>query len=316
MKILVTGTTGFIGSKLAPQLSDLGHDIYCLERYVAGRYVAGGKKPLKTVFADLNDHFTVRATIKSLQPEIIIHLAALTPVSFSYDRPYQALETNFIATVNLAETALREDRNLSQFIFAATSECYGNQTNFPVKENAHFHPNSPYGVSKVAAVEYLQYMHGAYDFPATMIFPFNSYGRNDSKHFVVERILTQMLNGEKQVCLGDPEPVRDFVYLTDHVEGYVKALGTKEAIGESFNICTGEGVKICDLAEKCRELTDFKGDIVWGTIPSRPLDIMTLIGDNMKAKNVLGWRPTVGLEEGLKLTIEKIEEKKTNGCER
>ena len=308
MKILLTGTTGFVGSQLAPRLSKMGHDVYCLERYMSGHYAPNGRKQLQTVYANLNDHFAIRNTIKTVQPEIIIHLAALTPVAYSYDRPSEVLETNFVATANLAENALRDDDNLRQFIFAGTSECYGNQTLFPIKEDARFYPTSPYSVSKLAAVNYLQYMHVAYDFPVTIIFPFNTYGRGHSKFFVVERMLSQMLNGEKEVHLGDPEPVRDFLYATDHVEGYVKALNHPEAVGEIFNICTGTGIKISDLADKCAEMTGFQGDVVWSTIPKRPLDIYTLIGDNSKARNVLGWTPTVSLEDGLKKTIEGLKE--------
>ena len=84
----------------------------------------------------------------------------------------------------------------------------------------------------------------AYQFPVTIIFPFNTYGSVKSKFFVVERILTQMLNGENEVHLGDPEPIRDFIYVTDHVEGYVKALDHRKRIGDIFNICTGKGIKI------------------------------------------------------------------------
>jgi UDP-glucose 4-epimerase len=308
MRVLVTGTTGFIGSELAPRLSKIGHDVYCLERYMSGHYTPNGRKQLQTVYANLNDHFAIRNTIKTVQPEIIVHLAALTPVAYSYDRPSEVLETNFVATANLAETALRDDDNLRQFIFAGTSECYGNQTEFPIKEDARFYPTSPYSVSKLAAVNYLQYMHVAYNFPVTIIFPFNTYGRGHSKFFVVERMLSQMLNGEKEVHLGDPEPVRDFLYASDHVEGYVKALNHPEAVGEIFNICTGTGIKISELAKKCAEMTGFQGDIVWSTIPRRPLDIYTLIGDNTKARNVLGWTPTVSLEDGLKMTIEGLKQ--------
>lgn len=308
MKILISGTTGFIGSQLAPLLSNMGHDVYGLERYVSGRYLPENRKRFKTVFADLNNHFSIRNLIREIRPEIIIHLAALTPVAYSYDRPQEMLETNFVATVNLAESAMREDDNLRQFIFAGTSEAYGNQKEFPIQEDARFYPTSPYAVSKVAAVKYLRYMSDAYQFPATIIFPFNTYGRGHNKYFVVERILSQMLNGEKEVHLGDPEPVRDFVYVSDHVDGYVKALNHQKAIGESFNICTGDGIKILELAQKCAEMTDYKGDIVWGTIPARPLDIYKLVGDNRKARNVLGWRQTVSLEEGLTKTIEGLKE--------
>jgi len=307
MKILLTGATGFIGSQLAPLLSNMGHDVYCLERYVSGRYMEGGRKQLKTVFGNLNDHFVIRNIIRTLQPETIMHLAALTPVAYSYDRPCEMLETNFTATVNLAETAMRDDGNLRHFIFAGSSECYGNQKEFPIKENAQFYPTSPYAVSKVAAVKYLRYMRDAYQFPVTIMFPFNSYGRGHNKFFVVERILSQMLNGEKEVQLGDPEPVRDFLYVSDHVQGYVKALNNpKASSGESFNICTGTGIKISELATKCAEMTGYQGDIVWSTVPLRPLDIYRLIGDNAKAGQMLGWKPLVSLDDGLKLTIDGL----------
>ena len=95
MKILLTGTTGFVGSHLGISTAKIDHDVYGLERYMSGHYLPKSRKQLKTVFANLNDHFAVRNLIKDIQPEVIIHLAALTPVAYSYDRPQETLETNF-----------------------------------------------------------------------------------------------------------------------------------------------------------------------------------------------------------------------------
>ena len=305
-RVLITGTSGFVGGVLAPHLSNIGYDVYCLERYVSNRYNIPTNGKLKTVFADLNDHHAIDQLVRLIQPEYVIHLAALSPVSASYDRWQEYLTCNFTATVNLAECCMRDDSNLKQFLFAATSECYGNQDlAMPIKETALYYPNSPYAVSKVAAVHYLRYMREAYKFPVTLIFPFNSYGRANCKHFITEKIICQMLTKDT-VHLGDPEPIRDLLYVTDHVEGYVSALGNKKAVGETFNICTGKGVTIRELVDKIGKLTGFKGKVVWGSIPRRPLDIDWLVGSNTKAAEVLGWKPSVSLDDGLKQTIKML----------
>ncbi|MEM4297369.1 MAG: GDP-mannose 4,6-dehydratase, partial [Nitrososphaerota archaeon] len=133
---------------------------------------------------------------------------------------------------------------------------------------------------------------------------FNTYGRKDNTHFVVERAITQMLERRSEVRLGDPTPVRDLMYVDDHVESYISCLGRKEAIGEIFNFCTGQGISIKALVDLIAELTDYKGQIIWGTIPARPLDIKNLVGDYSKAKRILGWSPRYSLREGLGKTIE------------
>jgi nucleoside-diphosphate-sugar epimerase len=300
MRILVTGGTGFIGSHLVPRLLSEGHEVYSLERYVTGRYVLG---EVKAVFADLRDAFAVRKVVREVQPEAVIHLASISPVSYSYDHPQEVFETNALGTINLAEACLREVHHFEHFLFAGTSEEYGNQEKFPITEEAELRPNSPYAVSKVAADKYLQYMKDAYDFPVTILRPFNTYGRKDNTHFVVERTITQMLK-EKIVKLGDPNPVRDFLYVDDHVEAYLKCLDNEKAKGEVFNFCTGRGVSIKELVELIAKLTGFEGEVIWGTIPARPLDIKKLVGSYEKANHTLGWRPTVTLEEGLRKTID------------
>jgi len=303
MKVLITGGNGFIGSHLIPKLCESEYDVYCLERYVTGRYVLGGQRLVKTVFGDLHDAFAVRKVVREVQPDAVIHLASISAVSYSYNHPIEIMETNFLGTVNLAESCLREVPHFKHFLFAGTSEEYGNQEKMPIKETTELYPNSPYAVSKVAADKYLQYMRDAYDFPVTILRNFNTYGRRDNTHFVVERTITQMLQ-KKTVRLGDPKPIRDFMYVNDHVNSYLTCLGNVKAIGGIFNFCTGRGVSIAQLAELIKELTDFEGDIVWDTIPKRPLDIAVLVGDYSKAKQLLGWKPQFTLEEGLRLTID------------
>lgn len=302
LRILVTGTTGFIGSHLVPELVKQSHDVFGVERYVTGRYVLGNQRETKTVFADIREYFDVRQIVRQVQPDVLIHLAAASAVAYSYQHPHEMIDTNLTGTINLAEACLREAPNLIQFLFASTSETYGNGPS-PKTEETPQNPNSPYSVSKLASEKYLLYMRDAYRFPVTVLHPFNTYGRKNNTHFVVERAIFQMLK-KQSVSLGDPTPIRDFLYVDDHVNAYLACLNNSKAIGEVFNFCTGKGITIRDLAEKISKITDYRKEIHWESIPRRPLDIKELIGDYSKAKRVLGWKPKYTLDQGLKLTVD------------
>jgi len=300
MKILVTGGTGFIGSNLIPILLSKGHEVYNLERYVTGRQTC--EKICPTYFADLRDGFAVRKIIRYLNPQVVIHMAAISAVSYSYDHPQEVVESNLIGTINLSEACLRDTNNLKHFLFAGTSEEYGNNGLKIQDEKKPLMPASPYAVSKVACERYLQYMKEAYDFPITILRPFNTFGRKNDPHFLIERTITQMLT-KKVVTLIDPTPIRDWVYLNDHIYAYISCLENKNAIGETFNFCTGKGYTIKDTVELIAKLISFHGEIVWGGAPKRPTESKIIVGSYEKAKKILGWSPKYSLEEGLLETI-------------
>jgi nucleoside-diphosphate-sugar epimerase len=304
MRILVTGSTGFVASHLLERLVDQGgHDLYSLQRYVTGRYVLGADHSVKVVFCDLRDNFAVRCAVREIQPEIVFHLASISPVAYSYDHPNEVLDANLTGTVNLAEACLREVPHFRHFLFASTSETFGNGP-LPKREETPQAPNSPYSLSKQAAENYILYMWGAYKFPATVLRPFNTYGRRDNTHFLVERMIVQMLRNAV-VKLGDPTPERDLLYIDDHVEAYLACFAKPEtSIGQVFNFCTGEKLTVRALAGKLGEITGFRGEILWNAIPRRPLDIHVLYGDSTKAKSMLGWEARVSLDEGLQRTVD------------
>jgi nucleoside-diphosphate-sugar epimerase len=304
MRILVTGATGFVGSRLLERLASVGgHDLFSLQRYVTGRYVLGADSGVKVVFCDLRDQFAVKCAVREVQPEVVFHLASISPVSYSYDHPNEVMDANLSGTINLAESCLREVPHFRHFLFASTSETFGNGP-LPKREDTPQAPNSPYAVSKFAAEKYVLYMWEAYKFPVTVLRPFNTYGRRDNTHFLVERMLVQMLRGDV-VKLGDPTPERDLLYIDDHVDAYLACFDKPDvSLGEVFNFCSGEKMTVLSLAEKLRDVTGFRGQIVWNTIPRRPLDIQVLYGDAIKAKSVLGWKPKVSLDEGLQTTAD------------
>ncbi len=306
-KVFCTGASGFICGNLLIELAHRNYQVYALDRYVTGR----DTNRINVFDGNLNDHDKIRDLISMIKPDYVVHLAAIAPVAYSYDHYFEVIDTNFTATVNLAEVNRKYNPDLKQFLFAGTSEEYGNQEVFPICESAELRPNSPYAVSKVASDKYLQYMKDAYGFPITVLRPFNTYGRATNKNMVVERILSQIMSGTHEVRLGDPDAVRDFLYMSDHVNAYLQCLGNPKALGETINFCTGLGVSIRELSELCSDLTGYQGDIVWDTLPRRPLDIHTLIGNNQKAHSLLGWTPEVSLQGGLEKTVEAVKGEET-----
>ncbi len=301
-KILLTGATGFIGSELLPKLIQEGYEVHTLERYVTGRYSVD----IENVhYANMQDKNAVYEIVKSVKPDYVIHLAAISAVSFSYDNYNEVSDVNYIGSANLAE-ACRKLCNLKAFITAGTSEMYGmtlNDRNKKLDEQSPLMPNSPYAVAKAAFGSYLKYMNMAYGFPYIELRPFNTYMRKANTHFFIERTITQMLKG-KEVILGNRTAVRDWLYVDDHVDGYLKALRSPKAIGESVNLCTGIGYRTEETANIIAKMTDFNGEIRWNESEHRPLDAKMLIGDNSKAKKLLGWTPRYSLNEGLKKDIE------------
>jgi len=304
LRILVTGSVGFIGRNLVPKLVELGHEVWSLERYVTGRTNLFPN----TIYADLRDGYAIRKAVRQANPHVIIHLAAFSPVSYSYDRPQEVVENNLLGTINLAEEALRDLHGLTQFIFASTSETYGNNGKKEQDEGSPLQPESPYAVSKVACENYIQYLGRAYDFPYTIMKPFNTYGRLNDTHFLVESAITQMLNG-KELWLGDPNPIRDWLYVDDHVDAYLRAAGNEKALGNAINVCLGRGYSIKETVEKIAKIVKFHGEIRWNSIPARPNESKIIVGNNTKARELIGWSPKYSLDQGLEITVRKWRDK-------
>lgn len=300
----MTGATGFIGQELAKKLES--NELHCIERYVTGRYGFDAKNAI-IHHVNLTDYNRVRAIVKEIQPDIVMHLAAISAVSYSYDNPIEVSEVNYIGSINLAEACRTEAHNLTQFIAAGTSEEYGmslTSAKEKLSEDSPLMPNSPYACAKVAFDNYLRYMGLAYSFPYTIMRPFNTYGRKNNRHFFIERTISEMLSNPRgTIYLGDPDAVRDWLYVDDHVQAYLSTLGNKAALGQAFNFGTGKGYTTRDTAELIAELAHFSGHIVWNSTPRRPLDARVLIGDSSKAGKLLNWKPKYTLTQGLQKTV-------------
>ena len=313
-RVLITGVTGFIGSHIAPELIKRGYDVYGVIKHVVGRdlrMLEGISKDLKIVTCDIIDYNSVYNTLKNINPDFVIHLAALSPVRLSFEKPFEFQMTNYIGTLNIAHSMLKlPDYESRRLIVASTAEVYGIQPeNKPFTENMALKPSSPYSVSKAAKDMYIRMMINSFDLNATIMRCVNTYGRKYSKGFIVEYLITEMLKRNK-IYIGAPSSIRDYMYVDNHVDAYIKAMESPKARGEVFNASTGMGTKNQDLAFKIAEKIDFdKDNIVLGSYPPgyphRPLasDQPYLVLDSTKIRRILGWGPTLTLDKGLDRTI-------------
>ncbi len=294
MKIFITGVDGFIGGYLASKLSR--HDIY-------GLSLSDSENP--NIFkGDIRDFTRVKEILGEVMPDIIIHLASITAVKDSFEVPLDVFEINCVGTINIATAALQTCPDLKRFIFSGSVEEYGNQDTHPIKEDVQLKPNSPYGVAKVGAEKYLRMLHEVHGFPCVLLRQTNTYGRKGNKMFVMEHIITQMLRGVNPVLMGDPNPIRDFMFIDDLTDFYELAVDGDVPLGEPLNISTGKGISIRNLVEKIGGLLDYKGQVKYHVTSLRPVEIDSLVGDNGKVTRLTSWRPKVDLDTGLKRTIE------------
>jgi GDP-mannose 4,6-dehydratase len=313
VRVLVTGILGFIGSHLAEKLVDDGYEVYGVVRRVANRNLEVIKKILKDITlitGDITDYVSVRNVLKTVSTDIIIHLAALTPVRDSFERPFEYQQANLLGTMNVAHAMLElPDPQTRKLIAASTAEVYGLQEREPLKESLALKPTSPYAVSKAAADLYLQMMFHTYKLNSTILRPTNTYGRKFDTSFMIEYLVTQMLKGEK-VYIGAPTSARDYMYVNDHVNAYLLAIKSAKAKGQVYNVGTGVCTSNKELAEMIAEKIGYdKRRIVFGSYPPgypyRPpiSDQPYIVLDSTKIKKELNWAPKVSLKDGIDKVI-------------
>ena len=310
MRILVTGASGFIGSRLVELLEEIGYDTIGLYRYVSdGRY--NFYKPSNMVYCDIRDEIGINKLIKEIEPDTIINLAAITPVSYSFTHPMEVTQINYLGVVNIANAALKH--GVKHFIHASTSEVYGTQEVVPTPEDTPLRGDSPYSVAKIAAEEYLKMLDTIYGFNYTIIRPFNTYGRAlvKKRYYVVERAITQALETGK-INLYNSKPIRVFMFREDHVDGYVRCVGNRKTYKQIINLSTDQAYSIREMTEavaaEVETLTRKKIPIGFEEKPDRPYEIPTLWGTNKKAKELLNWTPEYNLHLGIKKAIKEWQE--------
>jgi nucleoside-diphosphate-sugar epimerase len=311
VSVIITGITGFVGSKLAQTLVEQGTDVYGLVRHVSRSDLRSLEPILEKIHfveGDLAEYHSVRSAIASVAPEAVLHLGALTPVRHSFEDPFPYAKINYEGTMNVAHAVL-EASPRTRVIAASTAEVYGWQPQVPTREDARMNPSSPYAVSKAAADTYLQMAIKVYGLRATILRCNNTYGRIGESGFLVEYVVSSMI-ANRTVYIGAPDHIRDYMIVDDHVDAYLRALRSGEATGEVFNVSPGNPVSNIDLAKKVAELVSFKGRIAASSYPPgypvRPSqwDTDYIVLDSQKIRAKLGWKPSVTLDEGLRRVVD------------
>jgi len=309
-RVLVTGAGGFIPSHLTEELVRAGAEVTAFIRYNSRNdwglledLPDDIRDGMDIVAGDLKDADAVRNVCRG--KEIIFHLGALIAIPYSYVNPRDHVETNVIGTLNVL-TAARE-LEPERVVITSTSEVYGTAQYTPIDENHPLQGQSPYAASKIAADKIAESFYLSYEVPVATVRPFNTYGPRQSARAVIPTIISQALTSDT-VRLGSLTPRRDLTFVKDTVRGFILAAQKKDAIGEVVNLGTKGDVSIGELADKCIALIGKKCEIVTDEQRVRPegSEVMQLLADNTKAGKLLGWKPEVTLDDGLKATIEYI----------
>ena len=309
-KVLVTGAGGFIGSHLAERLVALGADVSALVRYTStGTWGWLDRSPLKdqmnVLLGDIRDQDAVLRMTQGV--DVVFHLAALIGIPYSYHAPLSYVRTNIEGTVNILQSAMR--CNVERVLQTSTSEVYGSAITVPIHESHPLQGQSPYSASKIGADKIAESFHLSFNLPVVIVRPFNTFGPRQSARAVIPTIVTQALN-QPAITLGNLEPTRDLNYVSDTVEGFVKAAESPKAIGEVINLGSGREISIGKLAETILQMMGKRLPVVNEEQRIRPKgsEVDRLCADNSKARELLGWEPQCTLEDGLARTIEWISE--------
>jgi dTDP-glucose 4,6-dehydratase len=307
-KVLVTGAGGFIGSHLTERLIELGADVRALVHYNAlGTWgwldQSERRDDIEVIAGDIRDRDSVNEAAEGV--EFIFHLAALIAIPYSYHAPLSYVRTNIEGTLNVLQAARQMD--VTRVIHTSTSEVFGTARYVPIDENHPLQGQSPYAASKIGADKMAESFHLSFQLPVVTIRPFNTYGPRQSARAVIPTIITQCLNG-RSVKLGNLHPTRDLNYVSDTVDGFLRAASPADAVGRTIILGSGEETSIKALAERIAELIGASVDIQSDPGRIRPPDseVERLVADNRLARKLLGWKPTTSLEDGLKKTIEWV----------
>lgn len=302
MRILITGGAGFLGAALANRLLREGHTVLALDDLTAGDPRRLAPEVLLTR-GDVRDVPKLWSLLQGV--DCVYHLAARVrvPESIHYPSDYNAV--NVGGTVAVME-AMRDTR-VRRVVFASSGALYGEQEQQPVREGQAPNPDSPYGVSKIAAEYYVSTLGALYDIETVSLRIFNAYGPGQdlppSYPPVIPQLLRQALDGGSLVIFAQGTQTRDFVFLDDVLDALVAAATATDVNRAVINIGSGQEMSINELASLVARVTGKETNLLRS--PGHPAGVSRMVADVSLARELLGWNPRTGLEEGLRRTVEQ-----------
>ncbi len=310
-KVLVTGAAGFIGGHLVELLVREGADVRALCRYNS-RNERGTldwidesvTADVDVVLGDLRDVESVEQAVAGM--EVVLHLGAQVAIPYSYVNARDFFETNVLGSLNVAQAALRH--GVRRVVHTSTSEVYGTAQAVPITEDHPLEAQSPYSASKIGADKLMDSFHRSHDLPVTVLRPFNTFGPRQSARAVIPTIITQALAGDI-LRLGALDPRRDLTFVEDTAAGFIAAARSEAANGRTIQLGTGEDVSVGQIVEKVGSILGKELTVETDEARIRPpqSEVQLLLSDPSLARELTGWTPTIGIDEGLARTIAWIE---------
>ena len=291
MRILVTGANGFVGSNLVPYLQ--AKDLEILRTDIDKSDING----------DLTDPDFVNQSLGARDFSAMIHLAGIVNIPKSLADPYTCYRVNCFATLNLLNMAA--EKKVQRFVYASSNNVYGPPRRLPVKEDDPYDPRSPYDYSKVVSEHFVKSFHQHKSLPTVILRSWNLFGPNDQPTRVVPRFIKACLANEPIPLYNGGRDADNFYHVSNYCEAVVLAVNSQKAVGETFNVGTGQETTVRQLAEMVKEITGSASRLQ--TLPprtpleTRPRRTKPSIG---KIRRVLGYKPVLALRNGLEQTLE------------
>ncbi len=312
-KILVTGADGFIGSHLVEELVRQGIEVRAFVFY--NSFNSWGwldespeelKAKIEIFSGDIRDPHGVEQAMQGCN--VVMHLASLIGIPYSYHSPDSYVDTNIKGTLNVLQAARKLE--LEKIVCTSTSEVYGTARYVPIDEGHPLQGQSPYSATKIAADQIAMSFYCSFGSPVALIRPFNTYGPRQSLRAVIPTIITQLATSKTTIKLGSLHPTRDFSFVKDIVNGFIAIAESDASIGEAINVGSGFEISIKELGETIGDLMGSKIKFNTEEIRLRPgkSEVERLLADNSKANQIINWVPKYagkeGLKRGLKETID------------
>jgi dTDP-glucose 4,6-dehydratase len=318
-KILITGADGFIGSHLVEALVRQGYKVRAFVLYNSfgswgwlDQCDASIKNQFEVFVGDIRDPYGVKSAMAGC--DVVLHLASLIAIPYSYYSPETYVDTNIKGTLNVLQAA--RELGVRRIIHTSTSEVYGTARFVPITEEHPLQGQSPYAATKIAADQLAYSFFASFDLPVVIVRPFNTYGPRQSARAIIPTVITQIASGKNQIKLGAILPTRDFNYIDDTVSGFIAAMNSDRGLGEVVNFGSNFEISIGDTTNLIAEIMNAKIDITIDCDRLRPKnsEVERLWADNNKAHKLFGWRPVYagidGFRKGIERTIEWFKDKK------
>jgi len=302
-KLLVTGADGFIGSHLTEELVSRGYSVRAFVYYNSfnswgwiDTFPKKIKKNIEIFSGDIRDAYVVKKAMEGC--DIVLHLAALVSIPYSYYSPEAYVDTNIKGTLNILQAA--RELEVEKVVHTSTSEVYGTAQYVPIPESHPLQGQSPYSASKIGADQLAISFYNSFSTPVSIIRPFNTYGPRQSARAVIPTIITQIAQGKRKIKLGSLTPTRDFNYVKDTAQGFIEVAKCDKAIGEVINIGSDFEISIVETAQTIAEVMNTEVEIETDIERIRPekSEVNRLRADIGKARKLFGWNPKYGSKNG------------------